>query len=83
MPTKTFEYFACELPVFAYGNSAELERTIIDSGAGKFVRTDDPQKISESLIQLLSNKDSLATFSKNGRKYVKKNMELTSLAELI
>ena len=83
MPTKTFEYFACELPVFAYGNSAELERTIVDSGAGKFVRTDDPQKIFASLIQLINNKDSLATFSKNGRKFVENKTETSSLAELI
>jgi len=83
MPTKTFEYLSCELPVFAYGSSKELERMLQESESGKFVRTKDPEKIAEELIQLVNDKDVLETYSKNGRRFIEKNTEVASLAELI
>ena len=83
MPTKTFEYLSCGLPVFAYGSSNELERILQESKSGKFVRTKDPKKIAEELIQLVNDKDVLETYSKNGRRFIEKNTEVASLAELI
>jgi len=83
MPTKTFEYLSCGLPVLAYGSSKELERMLQESESGKFVRTKDPKKIAEELIQLVNDKDVLETYSINGRRFIEKNTENTSLAELI
>lgn len=83
IPTKTFEYLACGLPIFAYGRSDELDRVIKESGAGKFVRTDDPKKIAEKIIQMVNDKDALKDYSKNGIKFIEKTMNSTSLVEAI
>jgi glycosyltransferase involved in cell wall biosynthesis len=83
MPTKTFEYFACSLPVFAYGNSQELERVVIDSNAGIFVKTDEPGIIAEKIIKMIREKEALVKYAKNGREFVEKNSESISLESLI
>jgi len=74
---------SCGLPVLAYGSSKELERMLQESESGKFVRTEDPKKIAEELIRLVNDKDVLETYSKNGRRFIEKNTENTSLAELV
>jgi len=82
-PVKTFEYFACSLPVFAYGPSNALESILKEAKAGIHVKGNDPEKIANSLITILNDKKSLDEFSINGRKYLEKNVDYSKLAELM
>ena len=82
LPTKTFEYFACSLPVLAYGGSDELERIINESKAGIYIKGNDSNKIAEEMIQLLSSEKTLKELSVNGRKFVEKKQNYSFLLEL-
>ena len=82
-PTKTFEYFACSLPVFAYGPSDALERILKEAKAGIHVRGNDPEKIADALITILNDKKLLDDFSVNGRKYLEKTADYSKLAEMM
>jgi len=82
-PTKIFEYFACELPVFSYGPSLELERLLTESGSGINVKSDDPKKIAEGLIQFLQNEKRLEDFSSNGRRFVEMRKDSSQIRDLI
>lgn len=70
IPTKTFEYFASNLPVVAYGSSDELERVIIASKAGVYVRGNSPAEIANAIIDLMKDKARLEEYSTNGRRFV-------------
>jgi len=83
LPSKTFEYMACELPIFAYGSSDELEKILQISKSGRFVKSNDPQKIAEELISLLGNENDLKIHSKSGREYLESSQNVTKLNELI
>jgi len=70
IPTKTFEYFACELPVLGYGSSVELERVIKESGGGLYVKGNNHEEIAHAIIRILNDQNMMDDFSKNGRKFV-------------
>lgn len=75
IPTKTFEYLACSLPVLAYGNSKELERIIKESEGGVFIRENDYKAISDAILRMLQDKNALERYSNNGRKFVEQKVD--------
>ena len=79
IPTKTFEYFACSLPVFAYGGSQELKRIIKESDAGVFIEGNNHKDIGDSLIKLLNDKEKIKKYSINGRKFMERKIDLSFL----
>jgi len=83
MPTKTIEFLACGLPVFAFGNSKELEKIIEESNGGIFLNTSDYKKIAEELKTILNDDYTLRRFSQNGRKFAEKNTGFSDLDMLI
>lgn len=82
MPTKTFEYFACNLPVIAFGSSDELERTINESKSGIFVRGNDQNKIADAIIKLLNNKMELEKYAINARTFVEQQIDHSFFSKL-
>jgi len=82
MPTKTFEYFACGLPVFAYGRSDELKRIIKESNAGIYIEGNNHEEIGDSLIKLVSDEDKLKKYSENGRKFMERKIDFSFLKEI-
>ena len=82
IPTKTFEYLACSLPVLAYGRSDELKRIIKESDAGIYVDGNDHKEIGDSLIKLLSDEDKLKKYSVNGRKFMEQKIDFSFLKEV-
>ena len=82
IPTKTFEYFACSLPVFAYGGSQELKRIVKDSDAGVFIEGNNHKDIGNSLIKLLNDKEKIKKYSINGRKFMERKIDLSFLEEI-
>ena len=82
IPTKTFEYLACSLPVLAYGRSDELKRIIKESDAGIYVDGNDHKEIGDSLIKLLSDEDKLKKYSVNGRKFMEQKIDFSFLKEI-
>jgi len=83
MPTKTREYMACSLPVFAYGASEELARLVKETKSGKSVKSGDPDELAENLLSMLNDPDALEQFSINGRNFIERNQENSELVELI
>jgi colanic acid biosynthesis glycosyl transferase WcaI len=82
IPTKTFEYLACSLPIFAYGGSQELKRIIKESDAGVFIEGNNHKAIGDSLIKLLNDKEKIKQYSINGRKFMGKKIDLSFLEEI-
>jgi len=82
-PTKTFEYLSCNLPIFSYGPSTAMEKILDESQAGTFVRGNEPDKIAEKLITVLSDKSLLEKYSRNGRKYVERRTDSSNLIKWI
>jgi glycosyltransferase involved in cell wall biosynthesis len=82
MPTKTFEYFACSLPVLAYGGSHELKRIIKESDGGIFIEGNNHKEIGDSLIKLLNDKEKIKRYSVNGRKFMNRKMDLSFFKEI-
>ncbi len=82
IPTKTFEYLACSLPVLAYGRSDELKRIIKESDAGIYIDNNNHKEIADSLIKLLNDEDELKKYSVNGRKFMEKRINFSFLKEI-
>ena len=80
IPTKTFEYMACEVPIIAYGGSEELERIMAESNAGIFVEG-EYSELAEKISMLLKNTELIELYKKNGREFIKKQNYFTFLEE--
>ncbi|MDE2591108.1 MAG: glycosyltransferase family 4 protein [Patescibacteria group bacterium] len=78
IPTKTFEYLACGLPVLAYGPSDELERIIKESRAGVFIRGNNHKEIAEEMTKLLKDEQRLSEFSLNGSEFIKRRSDFST-----
>ena len=81
IPTKTFEYLACSLPVLAYGRSDELKRIIKESESGIYVEGNNHEEIANSLVKLLNDEDRLKKYSINGRKFMERKIDYSFLKE--
>lgn len=83
VPSKTFEYMACGLPVFSYGPSKELEKILHESSGGIMVRSDDPQVIGEEIVKMINDKEALDKLSKSGKSFVNNLNRNENLAALV
>ena len=82
IPTKTFEYLACSLPIVAYGKSDELKRIIEESNAGVYIDNNNEKEIGNSLIKLLSDEEKLKKYSENGRKFMEQKIDFSFMKEI-
>ena len=82
IPTKTFEYLACSLPIVAYGKSDELKRIIEESNAGLYIGNNNEKEIGDSLIKLLSDEEKLKKYSENGRKFMEQKIDFSFMKEI-
>ena len=82
IPTKTFEYLACSLPIVAYGKSDELKRIIEESNAGIYIDNNNEKEIGNSLIKLLSDEEKLKKYSENGRKFMEQKIDFSFMKEI-
>jgi glycosyltransferase involved in cell wall biosynthesis len=78
IPTKVYEYMACELPIVATG-TGEIERVIEDTGTG-VVADNDPDEIADVILELLADEQKRFTMGRNGRRYVLDKYERSSIA---
>jgi glycosyltransferase involved in cell wall biosynthesis len=79
MPTKTFEYFACGLPVVAYGPSIELRRVMKESDAGIFVENNDHSQVASAIEKILVDKKLYEHCSSNARRFVERSIDCSFL----
>jgi glycosyltransferase involved in cell wall biosynthesis len=79
MPTKAFEYMSCSLPIFSYGASEELEENIKKSGAGVFVKSNDPKELAKKLTAFLKDKNSLKQYASNGRRFIENQSDYSNI----
>jgi glycosyltransferase involved in cell wall biosynthesis len=68
-PVKIFDYLACARPVIASEIRGATEN-FRGSGAVILVRPDDPNELSNAIINLLKDDDKMAEMGKAGRNYV-------------
>jgi len=78
VPSKIFEYMACELPYITSG-IGEVERLTRESEAG-LVAENDPDSFAEKLRYLLEDEERLEDMRKKGRRFVEKNFDRKKIA---
>lgn len=77
-PTKVFEYMACGTPFIGCG-IGEIERLAAESGAG-IIADNDPDSISDNIINLLDNPRKSKEMGINGIKYVENHYNRKKIA---
>ncbi|MEG0874744.1 MAG: glycosyltransferase family 4 protein [Clostridiales bacterium] len=78
MPSKTWSIMACAAPVIAsFDENTDMERIIIDSKCGVFVKSDDPQALADAINILSKNKRLIVEMGKCGKKYIAENISQT------
>lgn len=82
-PSKTFEYMSNSLPVLGYGPSNALNKILNESDAGLYLFTENPIKIAEFLIRMITDKKILKKFGDNGRKYIENRGNFSNLSKLL
>ena len=82
IPTKTFEYLACSLPILAYGRSDELKRIIKESDAGVYIDNNNAKENVNSLAKLLDDEEKLKKYSENGRKFMEQKIDFSFVKEI-
>ncbi len=80
LPSKMFEYMACEKPIIV-SIDGEAKRLIEQSGAGIFVAPEDVEQIKKAILQLYQNKKIALEMGEKGRKYVERYFNRKKLAE--
>ncbi len=78
VPSKIFEYMACELPYISSG-IGEVRRLTEESGAG-LVAENGPESFLEKLNYLLDDEERLAKMGKKGRTFVEENYNRRKIA---
>lgn len=79
VPTKAYEYMACELPVVATG-IGEIESLIEESGGGVFV-DNDAEKIAVVVSELLENDEKRAALGTSGREHMTERYDRAVVAK--
>ncbi|MFW6040714.1 MAG: glycosyltransferase family 4 protein [Thermoplasmatota archaeon] len=79
VPSKIFEYMACELPFITSG-IGEVQKITEESKAGVIAKN-DAQSFTEKIAYLLENKDRLEEMGKEGRRFVEENFDREKIAE--
>lgn len=78
VPTKIFEYLACEVPVVATG-SGEIE-SVIEASDGGVVVDNDPNAIATALERFLDDPRRREALGENGRKHVEERYDRVATA---
>lgn len=78
VPSKIFEYMACELPFITSG-IGEVQKITKESNAG-VVAKNDAQSFTEKIAYLLEDEDRLKKMGKTGRRYVEENFDRKKIA---
>lgn len=78
VPTKTFEYLACEVPVVATG-AGEIE-SVIESSDGGVVVDNDPDAIAAALERFLDDPQRRETLGEKGRRHVENRYDRAATA---
>ena len=76
LPNAIIEASARGLPVIAGNHSGSVE-AVVHGETGFLVEAEDPEKIGEALIELLTDKEKLESFGKNGKQFIKNNFSTT------
>jgi len=78
VPTKTFEYLACEVPVVATG-TGEIE-SVIEASDGGVVVDNDPDAIATALERFLDDPQRRESLGENGRRHVEERYDRAAIA---
>lgn len=78
VPTKTFEYLACEVPVVATG-TGEIE-SVIEASDGGVVVDNDPAAIATVLERFLDDPQRRETLGERGRRHVEERYDRAAIA---
>ncbi|MBC8526124.1 MAG: glycosyltransferase family 4 protein [Candidatus Cloacimonetes bacterium] len=81
IPSKLFDYLACELPVLL-GVDGEAREILEESKAGLFYKPEDYHDLAEKIIMLKTNSE-LVIMGKRGRKFVEDYYNRKKLSENI
>jgi colanic acid biosynthesis glycosyl transferase WcaI len=74
MPSKTWNYLACEKPIIILADEkSEVGRLINEIGAGKLIPSGDYMSLSNEIMRLYKNQGLLKPMGISGRKYVMEN----------
>ena len=79
MPTKTYEYLACQVPVVVTGRG-EIERFVAESGGGIHADT-DPAAIAAALDRLLADPTERARMGERGYRHVVETYDRNAIAD--
>jgi len=79
MPTKSYEYLACGVPVVVTGRG-EVQRFVEDSGGGRHAEV-DPAAIAEALDAMLASPERRDQMGTTGRKHVVQQYDRAAIAD--
>jgi glycosyltransferase involved in cell wall biosynthesis len=79
MPTKTYEYLACGVPVLVTGRG-EVRRFVEDSGGGRHTEA-DPEAIAEALDALLASPEHRGELGTSGYEHVVEQYDRERIAD--
>jgi colanic acid biosynthesis glycosyl transferase WcaI len=79
MPTKTYEYLACKVPVVVTGRG-EVRRFVEDSGGGLHAES-DPEAIADALETLLTDRDCRNEMAEAGYQHVVAEYDRKEISE--
>ncbi len=73
LPSKMFEYMACEKPIIV-GIRGEARKIVDDSKSGISVEPEDPEMLSDAILNYFKNKEKCKEDGKNGMRYITNNL---------
>tara|TARA_Y100000591_G_scaffold332130_1_gene368345 strand:+ start:750 stop:1952 length:1203 start_codon:yes stop_codon:yes gene_type:complete len=73
LPSKMFEYMACEKPVIV-GVDGEAKKLLKKSKSGIFVQPENPEMLSKAILTYYSDSEKLLEHGKNGLRYITQNL---------
>jgi glycosyltransferase involved in cell wall biosynthesis len=82
LPSKTFEYMACERPVIV-GVKGEIENIINSSKSGIIVEPENPTKLSQTILNYYNNPDKSIKDGMSGLTYITDNLVKEELISIL
>ena len=73
LPSKMFEYMACERPVIV-GIKGEAKKLINNAKAGVAIEPENPETLSKAILTYYNNKNKCRIHGENGLRYVTSNL---------
>ena len=74
IPSKMFEYMACEKPVIV-GINGEAKSLVKASKSGVCVQPENPEMLSKAILTYYNNKKKIRIDGKNGLSFITKNFQ--------